>query len=120
MSEITAALPKPEINSFRRNLQRAHIDALIGLVLSQWQSRAVPGRMGRGPARLAVTVPADATALARRELARIADLAQKTKQGRVRLEPTTAAHLAEIGVRIDRALKAHIQVPAGPTPPPKD
>jgi hypothetical protein len=78
------------INSFRRNLQRAHLARLTGLVI-------------RPPAG----APEDAATLARYDLNRIKAGIEKALPGN--LDETTRAHLDETLARIDAALKAGIQ-----------
>ena len=79
------------INSFRRNLQRLHLDHVVALVVK--------------PARDA---PADATSLARADLATLATAIRNTLTG-TGLDRQTRAHLEESVTRIDAALKAGVQ-----------
>ena len=80
---------KPFVTSFRRNLQRLHLDMLMNLVLSQ------PGR----------TVPADANALARHAVSGLSKkLGKQLDSGD--LDATTEAHFADVKKRIDKALEA--------------
>jgi hypothetical protein len=78
------------INSFRRELQRAHLTKLIDLVV-----KPAPG------------TPADATTLARADLLIILKAIDKTPK--VKLDDITKAHLDETKARIDAALKAAVQ-----------
>lgn len=80
-----------DVNSFRRNLQRAHLDALISLVVAP------------GPA-----TPADASTLARADLREIRRAIEEA-MGSDGLDATTRAHLDETGARIDAALEAGLQ-----------
>lgn len=92
-SDRTGTESKPLINSFRRNLQRQHLDELMNLVLSE------PGGI----------VPADANAIARLS---VSDLSKKIEK---RLEKgdmdiASRAHLSDIKTRIDKALEAQYTV----------
>ncbi len=78
------------INSFRRNLQRAHLNRLIRLVVN--------------PARGA---PEDASTLARADLVALKAAIDKTLSN-PGLDTRTRAHLDETAARIDAALKAGI------------
>ncbi|MCB9854952.1 MAG: zinc-dependent metalloprotease [Phycisphaerales bacterium] len=84
---------KPLINSFRRNLQRQHLDELMNLVLSE------PGGI----------VPADANAIARLS---VSDLSKKIgkRLGAGDIDIASRAHLADIKTRIDKALEAQYTV----------
>lgn len=84
---------KPVINSFRRNLQRQHLDELMNLVLSE------PGGL----------VPADANAIARLS---VADLSKKIgkRLDAGDLDIASRAHLADVKTRIDKALEAQYTV----------
>lgn len=84
---------KPFVNSFRRNLQRQHLNLLMQMILSE------PGGM----------VPADANAIAR---LCAADLSEKSgkllKSGK--LDTATQAHLSDVKKRIDKALDAQYSI----------
>lgn len=84
---------KPYINSFRRNLQRRHLDTLMEMVLSE------PGG----------TVPADANAIARLCLSRLSKKIGGVLDGKG-LEVASEAHLADVKTRIDRALEAQYSI----------
>ena len=88
---------KPFINSFRRNLQRSHLNMMINLVLTQ------PGQI----------VPADAAAIARLCAARLSKKIDKTLKDR-ELDSTTTAHLTDVKKRIDKALEAEYTFGGGP------
>ncbi len=98
-SELTAAawseLAGPRIrpvSSFRRNLQRAHTNQLIDLMLSP-----------------SPTVPEDARSLARLNLRRISGRVDGAL-GQSGLDDFTEAHLVETRARIDRALSAQATI----------
>jgi len=84
---------RPLINSFRRNLQRQHLDELMNLVLSE------PGGI----------VPADANAIARLN---VSDLSKKiaTRLEAGDIDIASRAHLTDIKTRIDKALEAQYTV----------
>ena len=84
---------KPLINSFRRNLQRQHLDELMNLVLSE------PGGI----------VPADANAIARLN---VSDLSKKIgkRLDAGDIDIASRAHLMDIKTRIDKALEAQYTV----------
>jgi len=87
---------KPLINSYRRNLQRMHLDMLMNLVLSD------PGGI----------VPADANALARLTVAKLSERIGKVlKSGDADI--ATEAHLTDVKKRIDKALEAQYVVGGG-------
>ena len=79
------------INSFRRNLQRVHLDHVVALVVK--------------PPRDA---PADATSLARTDLATLAT-AIRNVLSNTGMDRQTRAHLEESVTRIDAALEAGVQ-----------
>jgi hypothetical protein len=94
---------RPFINSFRRNLQRMHLDMLMNLVLTDPDG----------------TVPADANALARRNIEKLsrrigklvdADRRDAEDREGVRLDETTFAHLADVKKRVDKALEAEYAI----------
>ncbi len=88
-SEVSGSQARP-VNVFRRNLQRAHTDHLIELLLSE------------SPA-----VPEDARSLARLHLKRIGSRAEAAL-GQSGLDDFTEAHLDETKARIERALNAKV------------
>ena len=79
------------IDSFRRNLQRAHLQKMIGLVLG-----SVPG------------VPEDARTLARADLLTIAALIEARLQDGGP-DAYSRAHIEETGARIEAALEAGLE-----------
>ncbi|MFQ5876361.1 MAG: zinc-dependent metalloprotease [Acidobacteriota bacterium] len=92
---------RSNINSFRRNLQRKHLDTLIGILLQA------------GPA----TIPADARTLARADLTAIRSGIDSVlgREG-AGLDAVTRAHLDEARARITAALDADMEFRApGPT-----
>ena len=80
------------IDSFRRNLQRAHVDQLIAVMLDQ------------GP-----EVPEDARSLSRLHLKRIDGRVEGALE-REALDDFTRAHLEETHARIQRALDAQFSI----------
>ncbi len=90
-TEVMGPSPRP-INSLRRNLQRAHLQILLQLLLQPPYG-----------------TPEDARTLARFELERLRKQLQKGLS--LLTETTSKAHLQETLVRIDRALRASVQVP---------
>ncbi len=83
--------------SFRRNLQRVHLDRLIDLLLD---------RVG---GFLSSSTPEDARSLARHELGRLSHrMGQALRTGG--LDTMTRAHLEESKARIDRALEASLEL----------
>jgi len=85
------------INSFRRRLQRYHLDKDIAMVLDN-----LPG------------VPEDARTLARNDL-KVLQGAIPKALGNINLDLVTKAHLEESKARIDAALKAGIERSFGKT-----
>ena len=83
---------KPFINSFRRNLQRRHLDTLMEMVLSK------PGGI----------IPADANAIARLCISKLSKKIGKALNKD--LDVSSEAHLADVKARIDRALEAQYSV----------
>jgi hypothetical protein len=84
------------IDSFRRNLQRAHVNRLTGLMLDQrspWQT---------------LPTPEDARSLARYELSELSRRIDRALAARGSLDTPTRAHLAETKARVDRALDASL------------
>ena len=80
------------VNSFRRNLQRAHLERLEALLLHDEVS--------------GTPVPADARSLARYELSRLSDRLEEASSQRQ--DQATRAHLAEAQARIDQVLSASL------------
>jgi hypothetical protein len=85
-------------NSFRRNLQRAHLDYMIALLTAT----PAPGQP---------QIPGDARAGARHELLELSRRLELASPAR--LDVPNRAHLAESRARIGRALDASVQVPPG-------
>ncbi|MBI4161556.1 MAG: zinc-dependent metalloprotease [Acidobacteria bacterium] len=87
-----------EIRSFRRNLQRSHLDTLIKILIAP-----APG------------TPEDARTLARADLIDIGREAERAL-GRTGLDRITRAHLEESRARVDAALGAGLErsLPSGP------
>jgi hypothetical protein len=81
------------VNSFRRNLQRSHLNELVGLMI------------GRSPA-----VPEDARSLARYQLKQLSERIGAALASGASLDVATRAHLDESKARIDRALEAEMVV----------
>jgi hypothetical protein len=79
------------VSSFRRNLQRAHLNQLIRLVV-------------RAPAG----TPEDAVTLARADLVELGNRIDRSL-GRGGLDYTTRAHLEETRARLRQALEAQLQ-----------
>ncbi len=91
------------VDSYRRNLQRAYVDQLIDKTLDR-----VPGtRSNFNP-----STPEDARSLARYELSRLSTRIAQI-QGNGRLDTVTRAHLAESKARIDQALEASLVIEGG-------
>ena len=99
-SELGQAPRAPRnIDSFRRNLQRAHIEVMSAKLLDL------------RPTPTARPAPEDARSLARLELTRLSRrLATAASAGSLDVE--TRAHLAESRARVDRALTASLELPA--------
>ncbi|HWL93640.1 MAG TPA: zinc-dependent metalloprotease [Phycisphaerae bacterium] len=84
---------KPFVNSFRRNLQRNHIQQLLDMVVSE------PGGI----------VPADANAISRLACSKLSKKIETVlKDGTV--DTSTEAHLSDVKTRVDRALEAQYQI----------
>lgn len=87
---------KPYINSFRRNLQRNHVQQLLDNVLSD------PGGF----------IPADANAISRLALSNLSKKIDSVlKSGNV--EVSSQAHLTDVKTRIDKALEANYSFNGG-------
>jgi hypothetical protein len=82
-----------DVNSFRRNLQRYHLNILLKMVIEP-----APG------------TPDDARALARMDLMQIADAIDKSLRTQP-LDYITRAHLQEVEARINAALSAGLEYP---------
>ncbi len=82
-----------DINSFRRNLQRFHLNILLKMVIDP-----APG------------TPDDARALARMDIVHIADAIDSALIGH-QLDYMTRAHLSEVEARINAALSAGLEYP---------
>lgn len=87
---------KPFINSFRRNLQRNHLDILMDMVLDE------PGGI----------IPADANAIARLRVAKLSKKIGKALKN-AELDVASEAHLSDVKSRIDKALEAQYSVGGG-------
>lgn len=86
------------VDSFRRNLQRAHLEELVDKLLD---------RRSGSPSAFNPATPEDARSLARFELSRLSRrLGQVMGSGS--LDRMTRAHFAESKARIDRALEASL------------
>ena len=86
------------VDSFRRNLQRAHLEELVDKLLD---------RRNGPPSSFNPATPEDARSLARYELARLSRrIGQVAGSGA--LDRMTRAHLTESRARIDRALDASL------------
>jgi len=89
------------VNAFRRNLQRAHLSHLAGMLVGGGASILITP----GGAR-AVGTPEDARSLARLELARLSARIAQVLAGPGGPDAMTRAHLEESKARIDRVLEA--------------
>jgi hypothetical protein len=107
-SELGLGAQKPrDVDSFRRNLQRAYVDQLIGILIPSRGAATVTGPFG-GSAN--IEPPEDARALARYELARLSDRLAAAAPATPTLDLETRAHFAESKAKIDRALAASITI----------
>jgi hypothetical protein len=103
--------PTHEIDSMRRNAQRAYFDRLIRLTLPGAQPAvSMPDEpdlywRAKSPAKV---VPEDARSLARWNLVRLDQALSKAVKAGAALSVETQAHLAESQTRIERALAASI------------
>ena len=88
-SATSYSAASPMISSFRRNLQREHVQRLVDLALLE----DVPS-----PALRTIS------SMARQELRRIGEMAEGAQEAE--LDPYTVAHLADMRTRIGRALEA--------------
>ena len=88
-SELQA---RSSVNSFRRNLQRKHLQTLIGLVLD-----------------VNTAYPEDARTLARADLLAIRRGIDGSLGAGARLDAATRAHLDETKARITAALEANLE-----------
>lgn len=106
-SELGAGAQKPRnVDSFRRNLQRAYLDQLIAILIPS-KSAAVEGPFG---ATVNIDPPEDARALARYELTRLSERLAAAAPVMPTLDLETRAHFAESKAKIDRALAASITI----------
>lgn len=92
----TGARAPRDVDSFRRNLQRAHIEQLTAKVMGKRQGFGAP--------------PEDARSLARWELGRLSTRIDQALQSTGGLSVESRAHLAESKARIDRALEASLAI----------
>lgn len=90
----TGAAATRDVGSFRRNLQRAHVEQLTGKLMGARRGFGAP--------------PEDARSLARWELDRLSTRIGQVLQSAGGLDVETRAHLAESKARIDRALEASL------------
>ncbi len=103
-SEVTQ---NTKVNSFRRNLQRAHLDKVIGLVVQPTMSPVFTAYSGTEPASM-IPTPEDARTLARADLVALQKImAPQVNNGG--LDELTRAHYDESLARIKAALEAGIQ-----------
>ncbi len=103
-SEVNAG---QNVNSFRRNLQRAHLAKLIGLVVKPTGAPFFTPYSGTNPAGT-IMPPEDASTLARADLVAL----QKSLSAALNntgLDASTRAHLEESQARIAAALSAGLQ-----------
>src|SRR5207248_1448380 len=84
---------KPLVDSFRRNLQRRHLEMMLNFVVEK------PG----------TTVPADCNAIARMQLSDLSEkIGKLTKSGSI--DTASLAHLKDVKKQIDRALDAQFTI----------
>lgn len=100
-SEIEDPSSAPEISSFRRNLQRSHLQQLQTLLLND-EIETLGG---------AVSVPEDARSLARHEMREILSRVEGALASDASLGEIERAHLRETRARLERALKASVTLP---------
>jgi hypothetical protein len=95
------------IDSFRRNLQRAHLDRLLALVVKPRGAPYHSAASGREPAGH-VMPPEDARSFARANLVALGESIESAlrKSG---LDAATRAHLDESHARIQAALEARVE-----------
>lgn len=98
-SELGTGGAARSVHSFRRNLQRAHLEQLTDLLLDT--ARGFP----------TASTPEDARSLARRELRTLSSRIERAL-GADGTDAMTRAHLEESKARIDRALEASLQLPS--------
>jgi hypothetical protein len=96
-----------EISSTRRNLQREYLNQLIRLTLRTTEATGV-SQVGGGPPP-SVSIPEDATTLARASLVRLQTRIRNRGLAKAPIEATTRAHLQETQARITAALDAQMQ-----------
>ncbi|MFW6078786.1 MAG: zinc-dependent metalloprotease, partial [Gemmatimonadota bacterium] len=93
-AEVESASGAAAITAMRRDLQRAHLDALIGLVVDPDDR-----------------LPADARSVARLELRDLGEtIRRRLDAGTSSMDTYTRAHLDEAAARIDEALEASARV----------
>lgn len=97
-SEVESPSSPREVDSYRRNLQRAHLDEMEGLLLEE----EVPGIGGT------VSVPEDARSLAWAELSDLSDRIGTALDAGGDLSRETRAHLEASRARIERLLEASL------------
>lgn len=96
-SELGASGAARPVGLFRRNLQRAHTEQLVDLLMD------TPGGFPTA------TTPEDGRSLARRELRQVSERIERAL-GSDGPDDMTRAHLEESKARIDRALEASLQL----------
>ncbi len=101
-SELEDPEAPSSINSFRRNLQRSHIERLQTLLLND-ELQTFGG---------AVSVPEDARSLARHEMREILSMVDEALASGASLGDVNRAHLRETRARAERALEAGVTLPA--------
>jgi hypothetical protein len=94
------------INSIRRNLQRAHLDILIRLVVKPTGAPYFTPSSGQKPAGTTMP-PADAITLARADLQILQGSIKKALSG---MDYISKAHLEESLARINAALNAQVNI----------
>lgn len=95
------------INSFRRNLQRAHLDRLVSLVADPQGSPFYSPSSGSKPAGR-IMPPADAVSFARADLVALQESIGGA-MGSGSMDAASSAHLAEVQARIMAVLEASVQ-----------
>ena len=104
-SELGTGAQRPrDVDSFRRNLQRSHLEQLIDLMIPRRAAGGQGGPFGRGLGE----PPEDARSLARYELTRLSERLAAANANAGALDLETRAHLAESKAKIDKALGASV------------